>query len=71
MAVIAAAVRFFRRSGFAAHAIPLRFGLLASAGVSELARVKLASHTEWKQTDRYTDPTSLPLFSEIEKFDTA
>jgi hypothetical protein len=43
------------------HALRHTFAnLLASAGVSELARVKLARHTGWKQTDRYTDPTSLP-----------
>ncbi|WP_083270080.1 site-specific integrase [Lacunisphaera limnophila] len=54
------------------HALRHTFAsLLASAGVSELARVKLARHTEWKQTDRYTDETSLPLFSEIEKFSAA
>jgi hypothetical protein len=54
------------------HALRHTFAsLLSSAGVSELARMKLARHTEWKQTDRYTDPTSLPLFSEIEKFSAA
>jgi hypothetical protein len=31
------------------------------------ARVKLARHTTWRQTDRCTDPRSVPLFSEIEK----
>jgi len=29
--------------------------------------VKLARHSEWRQTDRYTDPKSLPLFAEMEK----
>ena len=42
--------------------------ILANVGVSELIRVKLARHSEWRQTDRYTDPASLPLFSEMEKF---
>lgn len=37
------------------------------AGVSEAVRVKLARHSEWKQTDQYTDPQSLQLFIEIEK----
>ena len=41
--------------------------LLAAAGVSELARVKLARHSEWKMTDRYTDPRSIPLFGEMQK----
>jgi integrase/recombinase XerC len=45
--------------------------ILASVGVSELARVKLARHSEWRQTDRYTDPKSLPLFTEMAKFATA
>ena len=36
-------------------------------GISELARVKLARHSDWRQTDRYTDPKSLPLFAEMEK----
>jgi len=36
--------------------------MLANVGVSELARVKLARHSEWRQTDRYTDPQSIPLF---------
>ena len=40
--------------------------LFAAAGVSELARVKLTPHSEWRQTDRYTDAQSLPLFTEIE-----
>jgi hypothetical protein len=44
--------------------------MLASAGVSELARVKLARHSEWRQTDRYTDPQSIPLFGEMEKMAT-
>jgi hypothetical protein len=37
---------------------------------SELARVKLARHSEWRQTDRYTDPQSIPLFGEMEKLAT-
>jgi integrase len=41
--------------------------LLATAGVSELARVKLARHSEWRMTDRYTDPRSIPLFREMQK----
>ena len=45
--------------------------MLATAGVSELVRVKLARHTTWKQTDGYTDPKSLPLFLEIEKLTSA
>ena len=40
--------------------------LLANAGVSELARP-----TTWRQTDRYTDPKSVPLFLEIEKLTSA
>jgi len=51
------------------HALRHTFAsLLATAGVSELARVKLARHSEWRQTDRYTDSQSLPLFTEMEKF---
>ena len=51
------------------HALRHTFAsLLATAGVSELARVKLARHSEWRQTDRYTDAQSLPLFTEMEKF---
>src|ERR1019366_6571574 len=50
------------------HALRHTFAsLLASVGVSELARIKLARHSEWRQTDRYTDPQSLPLFTEMEK----
>jgi len=50
------------------HALRHTFAsLLASVGVSELARIKLARHGEWRQTDRYTDPQSLPLFQEMEK----
>jgi integrase len=50
------------------HALRHTFAsMLASAGVSELARVKLARHSEWRQTDRYTDPQSIPLFGEMEK----
>ena len=33
--------------------------------------MKLARHSEWRQTDRYTDPASLPLFAEMEKFASA
>lgn len=43
--------------------------MLGTAGVSELARVKLARHTEWKMTDRYTDPKGLPHLAEIVKLD--
>ncbi|SUS07604.1 putative Site-specific recombinase XerD [uncultured Defluviicoccus sp.] len=54
------------------HALRHTFAsLLASAEVPELVRMKLARHTEWKQTDRYTDPASVPLFSGIEKFGAA
>ena len=50
------------------HALRHTFAsLLAYVGVSELARVKLARHSEWRQTDRYTDPQSIPLFGEMEK----
>lgn len=50
------------------HALRHTFAsLLAEAQVSELARVKLARHSEWRQTDRYTDPQSIPLFSEMAK----
>jgi len=50
------------------HALRHTFAsLLASVGVSELARVKLARHSEWRQTDRYTDPQSIPLFREMDK----
>ena len=54
------------------HALRHTFAsLLANAGVSELARVKLARHTTWRQTDRYTDPKSVPLFLEIGKLTNA
>ncbi len=50
------------------HALRHTFvSLLSTAGISELARVKLARHSEWKQTDRYTDPHSIPLFAEMDK----
>ncbi|KAB2908591.1 MAG: tyrosine-type recombinase/integrase [Dechloromonas sp.] len=50
------------------HALRHTFAsLLAEAQVSELARVKLARHSEWRQTDRYTDPQSIPLFAEMAK----
>lgn len=50
------------------HALRHTFAsLLATANVSELARMKLARHTEWKMTDRYTDPKSIPLFAEMGK----
>ncbi len=50
------------------HALRHTFtSLLATVGISELARVKLARHSEWRMTDRYTDPQSLPLFAEMEK----
>ena len=41
--------------------------LLATSGVSELARVKLSRHSDWRQTDHYTDPHSIPLYGEIQK----
>jgi len=51
------------------HALRHTFAsILANVGVSELVRVKLARHSEWRQTDRYTDAASLPLFAEMEKF---
>jgi integrase len=54
------------------HALRHTFAsILANVGVSELVRVKLARHSEWRQTDRYTDPASLPLFAEMEKFASA
>jgi integrase len=54
------------------HALRHTFAsLLANVGVSELVRVKLARHSEWKQTDRYTDPRSLPLFTEMQKLGVA
>ncbi len=50
------------------HALRHTFAsLLAAANVSELARMKLARHTEWKMTDRYTDPLAIPLFAEMGK----
>lgn len=53
------------------HALRHTFAsFLANVGVSELARVKLARHSEWRQTDRYTDPRSIPLFAEMEKLAT-
>jgi len=44
--------------------------LLAHFDISELARVKLARHSDWRQTDRYTDPKSIPLFAEMKKMGT-
>ncbi len=41
--------------------------LLGAAGVSEGARVKMVRHREWRQTDHYTDPNSVPLFAGMEK----
>jgi hypothetical protein len=35
--------------------------------ISELSRVKRARHSEWRQTDRYTDAQSIPLFNEMRK----
>ncbi len=35
--------------------------LLGAAGVPEAARVRMVRHTEWRQTDHYTDPSSVPL----------
>jgi len=50
------------------HALRHTFAsLLATSGVSELARVKLSRHSDWRQTDRYTDPKSIPLYGEIQK----
>jgi integrase len=45
--------------------------LMGDAGVSELARVKLARHRTWKLTDRYTDTQRLPLHAEMGKFGAA
>ena len=54
------------------HALLHTFAsILANVGVSELVRVKLARHSEWRQADRYTDPASLPLFAEMERFASA
>src|ERR1035437_5133701 len=44
--------------------------LLSSAGVSEGARVKMARHSEWRQTNHYTDPSSVPLLAGMEKLAT-
>jgi integrase len=41
--------------------------LLGAAGVSEGARVKMVRHSEWRQTDHYTDPNSVPLHAGMEK----
>jgi integrase len=41
--------------------------LLGAAGVSEGARVKMVRHKEWRQTDHYTDPNSVPLHAGMEK----
>ncbi len=41
--------------------------LLSAAGVSEGARVKMARHSEWRQTDHYTDPSSVPIQAGMEK----
>ncbi len=41
--------------------------LLGVAGVSEGARVKMVRHREWRQTDHYTDPSSVPLHAGMEK----
>ena len=44
------------------HALRHTFvSLLANAKVPELARMKLARHSSWKQTDGYTDPKSVPV----------
>jgi integrase len=54
------------------HALRHTFGsLLAKIGVPELVRMKLTRHREWRQTDRYTDPQSLPLFTEMGKLASA
>ena len=41
--------------------------LLGAAGVSEGARVKMVRHSEWRQTDNYTDSNSIPLHAGMEK----
>ncbi len=41
--------------------------LLSEAGVSEGARVQMARHSEWRQTNHYTDPSSVPLLAGMEK----
>jgi integrase len=41
--------------------------LLGAAGVSEGARVKMVRHSEWRQTDHYTDPSSVPVLAGMEK----
>jgi len=54
------------------HALRHTFtSLLATVGISEPARVKLARHSEWRQTDRYIDPQNLPLFAEMKKLTAA
>lgn len=66
----AAGVPFVDERGHRAdfHALRYTFAsLLARAGVSELSRIKLARHSDWQQTDRYTDPNALPIFAEMEK----
>lgn len=51
------------------HALRHTFATgLGSCDMKEALRVKLARHSDWWQTDRYTDPASLPLFAEMEKF---
>ena len=40
---------------------------LSAAGVPEGARVKMARHSEWRQTNHYTDPSSIPLLAGVEK----
>ena len=50
------------------HALRHTFAsILAGSGVSEMVRQKLSRHSTWRQTDHYTDPKSLPLFSEMAK----
>ena len=40
---------------------------LSAAGVSEGARMKMARHSELRQTNHYTDPSSVPLLAGMEK----
>ena len=50
------------------HALRHTYASLpGAAGVSEGARVKMVRHSEWRQTDNYTDPNSVPLHAGMEK----
>ena len=52
------------------HALRNTFiSLMRTAGVSEGGRVLLARHSEWRQTDHYTDPESSSLFGEMGKLE--